>query len=81
MATLTIRDLDDELRDQLRVRAAEHGRSMEAEVRAILRESLAKHRASGGLGRRIHRRFGPIDAPGLDLPARTERPRTPVLPD
>ncbi|TMZ65819.1 plasmid stabilization protein, partial [Klebsiella pneumoniae] len=33
MATLTIRDFDDELKAALRVRAAEHGRSMEAEVR------------------------------------------------
>lgn len=32
MATLTIRDLDDEIRDKLRIRAADHGRSMEAEV-------------------------------------------------
>jgi len=36
MAVMTIRDLDDEVRDRLRVRAAQHGRSMEAEVRAIL---------------------------------------------
>ena len=34
MATLTIPDLDDELRAQLRVRAARHGRSMEAGQRA-----------------------------------------------
>ena len=36
MAVMTIRNLDDEVRDKLRVRAAQHGRSMEAEVRAIL---------------------------------------------
>ena len=33
---MTIRDLDDEVRDKLRVRAAQNKRSMEAEVRAIL---------------------------------------------
>jgi plasmid stability protein len=33
MAILTIRGLDDETRDRLRVRAASNGRSMEAEVR------------------------------------------------
>ena len=33
---MTIRDLDDEVRDKLRIRAAENKRSMEAEVRAIL---------------------------------------------
>lgn len=33
---MTIRDLDDEVRDKLRVRAAQNKRSMEAEARAIL---------------------------------------------
>lgn len=41
MATLTIRDLDDEVRRRLRVRAAEKGVSMEAEVRAILTDAVA----------------------------------------
>jgi plasmid stability protein len=41
MATLTVRDLDDSVRNKLRVRAAAHGRSMEAEVRAILTEAVA----------------------------------------
>ncbi len=36
MATLTIRNLPDDVRDALRVRAAKHGRSMEAEVREML---------------------------------------------
>lgn len=36
MATLLIRNLDDAVRDKLRVRAAERGRSMEAEAREIL---------------------------------------------
>jgi plasmid stability protein len=37
---MTIRNLDDEVRDKLRIRAAQHGRSMEAEVRAILAEAV-----------------------------------------
>ncbi len=41
MATLTVRNLDDDLVRQLRVRAAEHGRSAEAEHREILRAALA----------------------------------------
>ena len=41
MAVMTIRNLDDKVRDKLRVRAAQHGRSMEAEVRAILTEAVA----------------------------------------
>ena len=41
MAVLTIRDLDDEVRDKLRIRAAHNKRSMEAEVRAILTEAVS----------------------------------------
>jgi antitoxin FitA len=40
VATLTIRNLDDEVRDQLRVRAARHGRSMEEEARVVLRAAV-----------------------------------------
>lgn len=41
MATLTIRNLPDEVRDRLRVRAAERGRSMEAEAREVLTAAVA----------------------------------------
>lgn len=41
MASITIRNLDDEVRARLRVRAAEHSRSMEEEVRIILREAVS----------------------------------------
>jgi len=39
LASLTVRQLDDQLKKQLRLRAARHGRSMENEVRVILREA------------------------------------------
>ncbi len=39
MASLTVRQLDDKLKTLLRLRAARHGRSMEDEVRVILREA------------------------------------------
>jgi plasmid stability protein len=45
MATITIRNLPDEVRDRLRVQAAENGRSMEAEARAMLEEHLDVRRA------------------------------------
>ncbi len=47
MATMTIRNLDDELKTMLRVRAARHGRSMEEEVRSILRTALQTEPVSG----------------------------------
>jgi len=40
MATLTIRNLPDRVRDELRVRAARNGRSMEAEARAVLESNF-----------------------------------------
>ena len=46
MASLTVRQLDDKLKRLLRLRAARHGRSMEDEVRIILREATA---ASGDI--------------------------------
>src|SRR5450755_578512 len=47
MASLTIRKLDDAIRDELRLRAARNGRSVEDEVRVILRDA-AHHRADAG---------------------------------
>ena len=40
MATLLIRNLDDSVRDKLRVRAAERGRSMEEEARTLLASAI-----------------------------------------
>ncbi|MGH8553594.1 MAG: FitA-like ribbon-helix-helix domain-containing protein [Methylococcales bacterium] len=40
MATLTIRKLDDEIKAGLRLRAAAHDRSMEEEVRQILKQAV-----------------------------------------
>lgn len=40
MASITIRNLDDDLKARLRVRAAQQGRSMEEEARVLLREAL-----------------------------------------
>lgn len=41
MAMLTVRNLPDEVHRALRARAGQHGRSMEAEVRAILESAMA----------------------------------------
>jgi plasmid stability protein len=75
MAVLTIRGLDEQTHARLRVEAARHGRSMEAEVRAILQDRFATPAAEYGLGTRIHERFAALGGMDLDLPARSERPR------
>jgi len=45
MASITVRNLDDDVKTRLRVRAAEHNRSMEEEVRIILRDAVTGRRA------------------------------------
>ena len=69
MASLTIRNLDDGLKRRLRVRAAERGRSMEEEVREILREAVGEA-PPRDLGRAIHARFAALGGVELALPAR-----------
>ena len=66
MASLVIRDLDEDLKARLRIQAAEHGRSMEAEARAILGSALNGRRPVRGLG--SHIRDGFADLKGVDLP-------------
>lgn len=78
MASLTIRNLDDGVRDELRVRAARHGRSMEAEVRAILATAV-RDPGPGGLGSRIHARVAGSGLPPIEVPARVEPVRPPAL--
>lgn len=48
MATLTVRNLPDEVRDKLRLRAARNGRSMEAEARAVLAAGVDEEGRSAG---------------------------------
>lgn len=77
MASITIRNLDDDLKKLLRLRAARHGKSMEEEARSILRAALAD-RVEDNLGaelyaaiRAIVEPFGGIE---LDLPPREPQP-------
>jgi plasmid stability protein len=50
MGTLTVRNLEDDVIRALRIRAAEHGRSAEAEHREILRQILTGSRQSSPRG-------------------------------
>lgn len=76
MATITIRDLNDTLKAKLRVRAAEHGRSMEAEVREIIAQALAAPNTDGGLARNIHERFAAIGGAEFGSIARSRDARS-----
>ena len=69
MATLTIRNLDAALKERLRVRAAQHGHSMEAEVRDILQDTLNEpERPAVNLYQRIRSRFAPLGGVDLEVP-------------
>lgn len=79
MAALSIRNLDDHVKQRLRVRAASHGRSMESEVRAILESAVSDPSAPDGLFRTILDRFGELGGAELDLPPRSTAVRAPDL--
>jgi phosphopantothenoylcysteine decarboxylase / phosphopantothenate---cysteine ligase len=70
VASLTVRQLDEALKKRLRLRAARHGRSMEDEIRVILREAAEQNDGSAG------GRFAPTAtakpetaAPSQDVPS------------
>lgn len=71
MASITIRNLDEQTKERLRIRAAHQGRSMEDEARNILRSAVAKDTAtSRNLAQSIRQRFAPLGGVELELPAR-----------
>jgi antitoxin FitA len=75
MASFNVRNLSDATHKALRIRAAQHGRSMEAEIRAILDEAVSP-RQKIGLGSMlaaIGRDFGGVE---LEI----ARDRTPADP-
>lgn len=74
MASMTIRNLDESLKARLRVRAAQHGKSMEDEARDILRAALATEAAlPAGLASEIRAHFAPFAGVALE-----PLPREPV---
>ena len=74
MATLTIRNLDENVKRRLQVRAALNGRSMEAEVRASLAAAVGSGQVSvreeEDLGTALRRRFEGIGGVDLEIPPR-----------
>ena len=71
MASITVRNLDEESKRRLRIRAAENGRSMEQEAREILRAALRRDEAPVyNLGTAIHELFKPLGGVELDIPPR-----------
>ena len=73
MGTLTIRQLDERTHARLRGRAAEHGRSVEAEVRAIL--DAAVNVPEQNLLVSLHASMAEVGGADLVVAARTDQPR------
>jgi antitoxin PrlF len=79
VASITIRNLDDDIKQRLRVRAAEHGRSMEEEARDILRRVVGDGDSPRDLAAAIRARVAPAARLDLDLPAREPMREPPPL--
>ena len=67
MANLSVRKLDDDTYDGLRIRAELHGVSMEEEARRILKRAVSAPERMGDL---FLKYFGPANGVTLDLPSR-----------
>jgi plasmid stability protein len=73
MASITIRRLEDSVKERLRIRASRHGRSMEEEVREILKVAVEPRQSGQSLVDSIRRRVAPFG--GIEMP---ELPRGPM---
>jgi plasmid stability protein len=79
LVSITIRNLDEQTKARLRVRAAHRKRSMEDEARNILRAALAEDATTPhNLAEAIRRRFRPLGGVALRLAAR-EPPSRPAM--
>ncbi|HEY6682896.1 MAG TPA: Arc family DNA-binding protein [Propionibacteriaceae bacterium] len=77
MSMLTVRDLNPEVKEKLRQRAARHGRSMEAEVRLILAAAVEAGDEPLDLVASIRKHFSGSGIE-LELPDRTSTTQRPI---
>lgn len=79
MASITIRNLEDDIKQRLRVRAALRGRSMEEEARAILRRVVAEAEPPRNLAAAIRSRLSPAARADIELPTREPLREPPLM--
>jgi antitoxin FitA len=84
VSSITIRKLDPAVKERLRVRAAQHGHSMEAEARSILQTALDKspkvlpgEKTGADLLKSIRALFEPLGGVELELPSRQSSRKLP----
>ncbi len=69
MGTITVRKIDEKVKAKLRIRAAQHGHSMEEEIREILAVAVEdRPQRSENLYEAIRRRMAEAGIDGIDLP-------------
>ena len=79
MASITIRNLDDDVKTRLRVRAANNGRSMEEEARLILRDAVGRKTLPRNLASAIRARIAPLGGVDLELSPRAPGREPPIF--
>ena len=75
MSSVSIRNLDSRVKEKLRLRAAAHGRSMEAEIRVILADTVRDPSESDNPFVALLDRFKIIGGVELELPPRIAQAR------
>jgi plasmid stability protein len=70
MASVTVRDVEDETKQRLRLRAARHGNSLEAELRVVLREAASAREKVSRPPRNLYDAVRELVEPhgGFDIP-------------
>ncbi len=76
MGNMSIRNVPDEIHQALKVRAAKNNRSAEAEVRALLVESVVAEK-KGGFGTRLRACFAGVEGDELEI-VRDKAPAQPL---
>jgi antitoxin FitA len=77
MGQILVRNIDDELKRRLKLRAGKHGHSMEQEIRDILRDAVKEDGPHKGLGTQIAERFKGLGLREKDFPRLKINPRIP----
>ncbi|MEO9166966.1 MAG: plasmid stabilization protein [Aestuariivirga sp.] len=77
MVALTIRNIDPDLKRQIKQLAASHDRSMEAEAHELLKRAAFANNSQKNIGRSIRERVARLGGIDLDIPPRTEMMREP----
>jgi len=72
MGSITIRNVDDAVKERLRVASAQAGHSMEEHVRRLIEREVGAGMPPNGFGTWLHEQFRGIDSSDLTIADRSE---------